>query len=107
VQEGALRFAPTLLHRDEFVLEASKFRYVNSACERQTVSLPPDSIAFTFCQTPIIYTQGKTEQIEIVVENGRSQIKLGNLLDKATTRHILDRDGHIQLVRVTMKNLPA
>ncbi len=100
IQAGILHFAPTLLRTDEFSAEPSTFTYINVAGQQQTHQLPPRSLAFTFCQTPIIYTVDDTAQIEVVKTNGRSQNIIGSALDATTSQHILNRDGHVQLVRV-------
>ena len=102
IKDGALRFAPTLLLRDEFLAEASEFAFVNHTGETETILLPADSLAFTFCQTPIIYTHGETVQIEVTDGNGRSHIISDGRLDKKTTRHILNRTGQVQRVNVTV-----
>ncbi|MEZ4595165.1 MAG: hypothetical protein R3D55_29075, partial [Chloroflexota bacterium] len=100
VQAGQLCFAPTLLRPGEFLPEPSEFSYVNQEGERQTVALPPHALAFTFCQTPIVYQRGDVAQMEVVWRNGRSQTIPGHCLDHATSQHILGRDGQVRLVRV-------
>ncbi|GAB4278328.1 MAG: hypothetical protein Kow0080_29890 [Candidatus Promineifilaceae bacterium] len=101
IQAGQLCFAPTLLQADELVPEPSEFAYVDAPTgQLQTLSLPPQSLAFTFCQTPVIYTPGNEQQIEVIWRNGRTQTITGCQLDKTISKHILDRDGQIQLVRV-------
>jgi hypothetical protein len=104
VENGTLCFAPTLLSSDEFSTEPQTFDYVDVAGAWQSVELPADSLLFTFCQTPIIYTQTAAEQIEIEVlyENGRSQTIPGACLDATLSKHIFARDGHIQSVCVTV-----
>lgn len=105
VQAGQLRFAPTLLKADEFVPEPTDFTYVDVTGQPQTLSLPPQSLAFTFCQTPVVYTLGEENKIEVVWRNGRCQTFTGCQLDKPVSEHILDRDGQVEVVRVTIGNL--
>ncbi|MCP4362966.1 MAG: hypothetical protein GY796_33590 [Chloroflexi bacterium] len=102
VQRGMLYFAPLLLRSDEFLPLAGDFSYVDIAGEMQTILLPPDSLAFTICQTPIVYTRGDNEQIDVIDRNGRSATILGNCLTAVATQHILNRDGQVQLVRITV-----
>jgi hypothetical protein len=102
VRRGVLSFAPTLLPPNEFLQAAAMFSYVNSSGNAQTLSLPEDSLAFTICQTPIIYRRGEKKEIEVVQGNGRSVIIEGSRLDETTTRHILSRNGQVQVVHVTV-----
>ncbi|GIK39693.1 MAG: hypothetical protein BroJett011_35260 [Chloroflexota bacterium] len=100
VKQGELNFTPTLLRPDEFLHEPSQFTYIAVQGQPQTVSLPAKSLAFTFCQTPIIYTRNPTTAIEITYANGTRDTVDGSRLDATTSRHIFDRDGQIQLVRI-------
>ncbi|MAU00446.1 MAG: hypothetical protein CL608_25165 [Anaerolineaceae bacterium] len=102
LHQGQLHFAPTLLRTDEFLTAPDNFAYVDVGGQNHTLPLPPGSLAFTFCQTPIVYLQGEVAQIEVTMGNGRPQIFTGSGLDRTTTQHILNRDGQVQLVRVTL-----
>lgn len=103
VRAGIIHFAPTLLPAAEFLTEPDRFRYVDAAGRPQTTPLPANSLAFTFCQTPIIYTQGDTDQIDITYNNGDCKTLNGRFLDAETSQHILDRDGKVKLVQVMSK----
>ena len=100
VRQGALHFAPHLLRSDEFLSETSTFTYIDTTGSHQTAPLPSRSLAFTLCQTPIIYTRGNRPSVEVVYADGLSQRIAGTYLDAPTARHIFDRDGLIRLVRV-------
>jgi hypothetical protein len=102
VSQGELHFNPTLLRSDEFLRKPSHFTYINVQGTRQTVSLSADSLAFTFCQTPVIYSRGDTHSIEVTFSDGQRQSIFGNRLNAAISRHIFDRDGQIQQVRVSI-----
>ncbi|MEM8859941.1 MAG: hypothetical protein AAGD96_16555, partial [Chloroflexota bacterium] len=102
IKDGQLSFSPTLLRLDEFLLDEADFQYVDSSGIDQTVSLGPDSLAFTFCQTPIVYLRGAKPKIETVLADGRSIISDGKTLDKETTQHIFDRNGHVKRLCVTV-----
>ncbi len=62
IREGALHFAPRLLRQEEFLSEPGAFAYVDTSGQRQTVALPVGSLAFTVCQTPVIYLLGEKEK---------------------------------------------
>jgi hypothetical protein len=103
MQQGALCFAPTLLQNEEFLTEPGQFAYVDVAGQNQTLPLPAGSLAFTFCQTPIVYVLGEVAEIVMVGENGRATHTSGCCLDTATTQQILGRTGQINFVQVTVK----
>ncbi len=103
VREGQLRFMPTLLRANEFVPASDSFAYVNLAGQTQTLPLPARALAFTFCQTPIVYVQGEEDKIEILYGNGRITHTSGCCLDSATSQQILGRTGQIRSVQVTVK----
>jgi len=102
VQEGALHFAPSLLRPDEFLAEPGSFAYIDVTGQAQTLALPAGSLAFTFCQTPVLYTLGEAAAIEVQFADGRILQTTGCCLDTAVSRHILDRDQIIRAVRVTV-----
>ena len=55
VKDGQVHFAPTLLRTREFVQRPHVFRYVDVAGNWQELSLPAQSLVFTWCQVPIVY----------------------------------------------------
>ncbi|MCP4427474.1 MAG: hypothetical protein GY803_23540, partial [Chloroflexi bacterium] len=102
VEGGSLHFAPILLRTDEFLTMFTNFTYLDADGREQTIALPANSLAFTFCQTPIVYTRGGQVGIEIMWGDGRSVTLPSNCLDVDTTRHILNRDGRIKQVHVAV-----
>ncbi|MGB5057396.1 MAG: hypothetical protein WBO48_01830, partial [Candidatus Promineifilaceae bacterium] len=102
VQDGQLCFAPTLLRAGEFSAAPGSFACVGLDGSRHSLPLPAGSLAFTFCQTPIVYTLGNQAEIEIEYHDGRCQTFPGTQLNTASSRHIIDRDGQISLVRVAV-----
>ena len=100
VTQGGLRFEPTLLRPAEFLTEPNHFTYIDVQGNQQTVSLPSDSLAFSLCQIPILYTRHETATIEVTYTDGRLDRIAGTRLDVFTSRHIFDRDGQIRRVHV-------
>jgi len=104
LKEGMLYFSPTLLRPDEFLQVSGEFKYVNIGGDVETLVLSPDSLAFTFCQVPVIYQRGSEPQILVVYENGHIKELPGRHLDAVTTKQILNRDGGIKSVQVTISS---
>ena len=103
VQNGTIHFSPTLIQMDEFLPQPSEFTCFDVAGEEKKISLPPNSLAFTFCQTPIIYTKGDQAKIEVKFTNQGSVTKTGKSLDIDTAGHIFARDHTVEMVHVTVE----
>ena len=100
---GALCFAPTLLKSEEFLPAAGLFAYVDTAGKQKTLPLSPGSLAFTVCQTPIIYERGDQTKIDVLLTEGQPVTINGHCLDVKTTQHIFERDGQVEMLRVTVQ----
>ena len=96
-------FAPTLLRSEEFLSTASTFRYIDIGGYLLCVSLLPGSLAFTVCQVPVVYVRGDSEKIDVMLSDGHTETMSGNCLDVMTTQHISDRNGQIEMLRVTVR----
>jgi hypothetical protein len=103
VRDGSLYFAPTLLQNGEFLSGPDTFVYVDTAGQEQRLPIPAHSLAFTFCQTPIVYTLGNEDRIEVMFQDGRCETIPGTCLDQSLAQHIFDRTGYIHLVKVTIQ----
>ena len=100
ISQGRIQFAPTLLRADEFLRAPTKFDFSDIHGNQQQLHLAADSLAFTYCQTPIIYTRDSTAQIVVIYRDGRSETIPGNRLDLAASRSLFERDGQIEMVMV-------
>ncbi|MDX1617052.1 MAG: hypothetical protein R3300_22285, partial [Candidatus Promineifilaceae bacterium] len=102
IKDGTLCFRPTLLPQGEFLPAGGVFTYVDTDGERRQLPLPSGSLAFTLCQTPVVYLQGDSPQIELTYADDRTVSVSGACLDAATSQHIFGRDGQVALLRVTV-----
>ncbi len=102
VSQGELYFEPTLLRPTEFLSEPGQFTYIDIEGKQQTISLPIDSLAFTFCQTPIIYRRSQAAMIEVIYNDGQQESISGTRLDITNSRHIFDRNGRIRILQVSV-----
>jgi hypothetical protein len=83
VNGGALSFNPEMLRREDFFREPSVFKYVDAAGKTAELHLPRDSLAFTLCRVPVVYTLAEKESIKIYGENNEVLYSAGKLtLDK-------------------------
>jgi hypothetical protein len=102
VLDGKLCFYPCLLRKNEFIKEAKYFQYVSLTKEKKTIRLAENSLAFTYCQVPVIYKIGATESLEIKHANGNTT-KLDRLqIDEKNSATIFKRTGDVEAITVTV-----
>jgi hypothetical protein len=107
VREGSLSFRPQLLERAEFLTQATPFPYYDVAGVPRRLHLPPGSLAFTYCQVPIVYRLARETGLEILRADGTSECAVEPCLDVATSRSIFERTGQIRRVTVAWKTPPG
>jgi len=103
IHQGEVGFAPALLPPDEFMTEPSSFDHVDVNGQQRTLALPHQSLAFTFCQVPVIYMRSEVARIEVTYAGGRSATFMGNRLDAANSEHLFQRDGQIEKLWVSVE----
>ena len=100
VVDGALHFQPTLLRQSEFLTEARRFAYIDLADQAQQLDLPAGSLAFTYCQVPIVYHLGEAPSVTIHYRDGSQRSSQVAALDLGTSQAIFRRTGEITQVEV-------
>ena len=101
VSDGTLGFDPTILHVNEFLTEPKQFNYINVANQTASIDLPKESLAFTYCQVPIIYKKSTEPAIEVVLHSGESNLFSGQYLDKETSQQIFQRTNTVSKIIVS------
>ncbi|MEW5870282.1 MAG: hypothetical protein AB1894_13485 [Chloroflexota bacterium] len=106
IQAGRLCFDPFLLDPEELLAAPAVFQWLDVAGQFQSLELPPGSLAYTFCQVPIILQAAHEDSLEVHRSDGAVQTHSGQALEAADSQHIFQRDGHIHHLRVhyTSKN---
>jgi hypothetical protein len=102
VEQGVLSFQPILLREQEFVEATDRFEYIDVRGRKQSIDLPAGSLAYTFCQVPIVTIRADESTITVRYADGRSSERTGRDLDAETSQHILSRDGHIAQLTLTI-----
>ncbi len=102
VEQGVLTFQPILLKEQEFVETAARFEYIDIHGQKRSIDLPAGSLAYTFCQVPIVTIAADEFTITVHDANGCSNERIGHNLDAETSQHILRRDGHIERLTITI-----
>ena len=95
VENGILQFNPAILRNEEFLQHPEVFEYVGVTKQKKSIELEKDSLAFTYCQVPVVYKKSSEASIEVQLHDGTSLHFKGNQLDKKTSTSIFKRDGKI------------
>lgn len=93
VREGRRAFRPRLLRRTEFLAKASSFAYYDVAGQPRRLRLPPGSLAFTYCQVPVVYRLARKARLVVTRASGLEEPGEEMCLDVLTSRSIFARDG--------------
>lgn len=102
VEEGVVRFRPFLLGRAEFLDEPGTYRFHDPAGGPRALEVPAGSLAFSFCQVPVVYTPGPDPWIRVTLSDGRRDERAGDRLDADLSRALLDRRGGIERIEVVV-----
>jgi len=102
VRGGRLGFAPTLLSRREF-LEEALAPNVRAVGGSVALRLEPGTLAFTFCQVPVVYrlTEGGA-RVEVVRRDGTRQRFASAFLDVDSSREVFERRGSVACIEVAV-----
>lgn len=102
IKQGALYFNPCLLRKNELLTSARTFDYVDVNFVHQSTALAVNSLGFTFCQIPIIYTIAAHQGLEITFTDGTIKTENALHLDVKTSQDIFGRTGKVKQIRVTV-----
>ena len=102
VQNGVLGFDPTILRSEEFLQEPQVFHYVDVANKASTIQLEKNTLAFTYCQVPVVYKKSTEPSIEVVFNSGESTHITGNQLTNELSTAIFQRKNSINKITVSV-----
>lgn len=102
VKDGCIQFKPGLLKKDEFLKSAATFNYFDINQKNREVSLIENTLAFTYCQVPVIYRIAESDGVELSYSNGNSNTMDQLMLDKAASNQVFNRTGEIDKIQVNI-----
>ena len=102
VNNGVISFNPEMLRDQEFLKTNETFRYVNLSKEKIELEVKKNSLCFTYCQVPIIYSKSSSQKITIDFINGKSVSIQGNELDNDSSKSLFDRENIIKQINVSV-----
>ncbi len=100
VTNGMLSFKPSLLREQEFLKKTKDFNYIDVNQNKQSMSVKAGSLAFTYCQVPVVYTQSDQETVLVTFTDGK-MIAFDQLrLDKAVSDQLFQRTNSVKYIEV-------
>jgi len=101
IDGGEVRFAPALLEKSEFLDEPREFIYRDTSGRCQALSLQAGELAFTLCQTPVVYRLGEgSAGLIVTFADGGTKVRQGNRLGTSLSRELFSRSGRLAVLRV-------
>jgi hypothetical protein len=103
VGDGAVRFSPNLLRAREFITNSRDTGYVDVDGNWQTIAVPSNGLAFTWCQVPIVYEldDGAPVSLTILDQDGGERSLPQTNLPAEESAKIFQRSGEIR--QLTLK----
>ena len=102
---GRVRFQPTLLRLQEFLREPRGFRYLDLHGAWRELGLPAGSLAFTWCQVPVVYRLAGDRSpaaLTLTLDNGKTRHLPDAALDADDSAALFTRSGRIRQVTVDL-----
>lgn len=103
VANGCIHFDPIFLNEGEFLTEPNQLEYFDLQGRKDKIDVDPAQLAFTYCQVPIVYKKGESQQIELSMQNGTIEMQEGNFLNKRLSKELFDRSGSIKKITVIQR----
>ena len=100
VEKGKLHFDTALLKKEEFLTRDDQFDFYNVKGDKKSIALTKNSLAFTYCQVPIVYHLGDKRQLTVVYTDGTKTDITGTGLNQEITQLLFNRDHTIEKIRV-------
>ena len=103
VSDGEVSIQPALLRAREFEARDRSFRYLDVDNAWQDLDLPPSSLAFTWCQVPIVYVLDSKAESGLVVafDDGTESAYASLSLPADVSDDVFKRSGRIRKITVT------
>ncbi|TAE09869.1 MAG: hypothetical protein EAY72_11995 [Bacteroidetes bacterium] len=100
VNNGCIQFQPTILLKSEFLVEPTTVTYVDVYGQKQTLDMPSNSLFFTYCQVPVVYTLSDEKFLAIKYANGTDATFSTDTLTKADSELLFNRGGSLHSIKV-------
>ncbi|MGB1392844.1 MAG: hypothetical protein ACPG6G_01235 [Flavobacteriaceae bacterium] len=103
VSDGKLGFNPRLLRKDEFLQESNIFHYIAIPTNKDSILISKDSLCFTYCQVPVVYTIADQDSLTVDFSNGATKTFNSLTLDTEISNKVFNRNGEVVQINVQIK----
>ncbi len=100
VKDGAIAFRPRLLRKSEFLGAPSALEIYDLSGQASRLELPAGTLAFTYCQLPVVYHQSNERKILLTAADGTSRELSGDSLDRELSAAIFRRQSGLTRIDV-------
>ena len=104
VDGGRVSIRPALLRAREFVEHTRSFRYLDVSGDWRTIELPQSSLAFTWCQVPIVYCLGDEDEtgVDVELDDGSHTVFQDFRLHRDLSSDLFARNGRVRQLTATL-----
>ncbi len=95
IRAGQLNFDPFMIVPGELLTTPEVFSWLDVNGQDQSIELSSGSLAYSFCQVPVILQSSNHDLVEVHKTDGSVAKVVGHALDAENSRHIFMRDGTI------------
>lgn len=103
VQNGCLQFYPKFVPKSAFLKQETPFEFIDLEGDYQKVTLQANSLAFTYCQTPVYYLLSTEAGLSLYHKNGEITHHSDWQLDASNSQSIFARKGEILKIEVKVR----
>jgi hypothetical protein len=100
VEDGQIVFRPILLRATEWREVPGTFEYVDVLGDDGRIDLMAGSLAFTFCQVPVVYRQAEGVSVRVVRADGTAVDCPDGRIPQDLSASIFGRTGTVDLIEV-------
>jgi hypothetical protein len=100
ISDVAISFDPQLMSPEEFLKAPARFSFVSQEGDEGQITLSAGQMAFTLCQTPVIYTRAEQPGITLHRSGGSSEEIVGKRLTAIDSEALFSRRAEIARIDV-------
>ncbi|WP_445452070.1 hypothetical protein [Flavobacterium sp. 25HG05S-40] len=104
MHNGKLQFYPRFLKREEFLSQDTEVTFVMVNGTKNTLKLEKNTLAFTFCQVPILYKIASANKLIVHYSNGTNVTFEKLELNEEESTKICNRTDEISMVEVYLSD---
>lgn len=95
IDKGQISFEPTFLRKEEFLNHQSNLDYYNIEGEEKSIPLQVNSLAFTYCQVPIIYHLSNEIKMDVYMLDGSVEKFNDRMLSSKLSQELFNRTNNV------------